>query len=345
MLISSLIQGQAPVALETMGEVATVTLHTNSFDVDEHYQCPLEAQARPEYSVADVIDSAKKGCPECILRYISVEQNFPDLYGCRKEMSLQGTHKNITAPIIWYPRIVVIAWDDRTTTSPAFRFHQRPTVNTTKYMERMPPFNTSSKQSLETSLQWIKSCDEDHTCLTSTVHKLPRRVLDVRNNRVCLYESGNEVTRYVCLSHCWGTRASSTILRTTLETYDLFKVDIPWAHLPRTFQDAIDFVRRLDVAFLWIDSLCIVQDDSVDWQQQSANMASIYQNAYITLAATVSGDASGGCYTPEILRTNRPRAPLAILKYPDGKERHIFARLQLSHAFLRFPLLQRGWVR
>ncbi|PVH93058.1 heterokaryon incompatibility, partial [Periconia macrospinosa] len=54
---------------------------------------------------------------------------------------------------------------------------------------------------------------------------------------------------------------------------------IPWHSLPRTFQDAIGLARKLGILFLWIDSLCIVQDDKRDWEEQSADMANIYQNA------------------------------------------------------------------
>ncbi|KAF2824998.1 HET-domain-containing protein [Ophiobolus disseminans] len=177
--------------------------------------------------------------------------------------------------------------------------------------------------------------------------KLPRRVLDVRNNHVRLHETTNtdQGTRYACLSHCWGIDSSAT-LRTTTFNLKAHRKEIPCSGLPRTFRDAVSFTRRLNVDFLWIDSLCIIQNDARDWQQQSANMAAIYKNGYITLAATSSYNAEGGCYTQK----NGPPShqvigpPVAVLRYPDGTEGPIFVRRTFKHAQTSFPLLQRGWV-
>ncbi|KAK4442316.1 heterokaryon incompatibility protein 6, OR allele [Podospora aff. communis PSN243] len=73
---------------------------------------------------------------------------------------------------------------------------------------------------------------------------------------------------------------------------------IDWVLLPNTFRDAIDFTRRLELRFLWIDSICIIQDSDQDWQQQSALMGDIYGGAYITLCATASPNSDEGLYVP-----------------------------------------------
>jgi len=209
------------------------------------------------------------------------------------------------------------------------------------------PCDTSSTKSLETALQWIKTCDEEHECIRRSGPKIPRRVLDVRNDRVRLRETTGEDhgARYACLSHCWGTDPTA-MLRTTSSNLSSHQEDILWARLPRTFQDAVSFTRKLGVNLLWIDSLCIIQDDARDWQQQSADMANIYQNGYITLAATASRSADGGCYirvdTPRLHRTG---TPVALLRHSDGTKIPIFARRTFDHSLDSFPLLQRGWVR
>jgi hypothetical protein len=60
--------------------------------------------------------------------------------------------------------------------------------------------------------------------------------------------------------------------------------------MPRVFQDAITAAQALNIKYLWIDSLCIIQDDVRDWQIESSKMAEIFSNAYLTLvAAQVSG--------------------------------------------------------
>jgi hypothetical protein len=60
----------------------------------------------------------------------------------------------------------------------------------------------------------------------------------------------------------------------------------PIKSLPRSLQDAVKVVKKLKIRYLWIDSPRILQDDKRDWHYESAMMASMYQNAFITIAAT-----------------------------------------------------------
>jgi hypothetical protein len=113
-----------------------------------------------------------------------------------------------------------------------------------------------------------------------------------------LVETTGEIGRYNCLSYCWG---QGMTLKTTQETLDLHKARIPWQSLPKTFQDAIEFTRRLGVRYIWIDSLCIIQHDKEDWERESAKMYEVYRKSYLTLAATSSANAEGGCFTHDPL--------------------------------------------
>jgi hypothetical protein len=143
-------------------------------------------------------------------------------------------------------------------------------------------------------------CDSEHTpCkrdgLSRAVDlKYPVRMLDITSDSIVLYE-GSLPNQYACLSHCWGTGAAVT--KTTSNTIEAFAEGIPWVLLPLSFQDAIDICRKLDIRFLWIDSLCIIQDSNKDWQEQASQMADIYSEAYVTIAATKAENPSQGCYT------------------------------------------------
>jgi Heterokaryon incompatibility protein (HET) len=66
--------------------------------------------------------------------------------------------------------------------------------------------------------------------------------------------------------------------------------------LPKTFQDAITTTRALSIDYIWIDSLCIVQDDVEDWEREAANMAGIYESAEVTIAAAWGSNGSCGCF-------------------------------------------------
>jgi len=69
-----------------------------------------------------------------------------------------------------------------------------------------------------------------------------------------------------------------------------------YQELPNTFQDVIALTQDLGYHLIWIDSLCIVQDDEADCERESAHMANIYKNAVLTVAATRSLDGNGGCF-------------------------------------------------
>lgn len=117
---------------------------------------------------------------------------------------------------------------------------------------------------------------------------LPKRVLDLgegsenRTRDLSLLETQTTVGTYVALSHCWVKR---DILKTTKATISDHSSGIAFNNLPATFQEAIMVCRWFGVQYLWIDSLCIVQDDTVDWEEQASNMDMIYENAFFTLAA------------------------------------------------------------
>jgi hypothetical protein len=66
--------------------------------------------------------------------------------------------------------------------------------------------------------------------------------------------------------------------------------------IPKTYHDAITITRELGIQYLWIDSLCIIQDDVKDWEQEAARMASVYENAQVTIAAAWGKNGDSGCF-------------------------------------------------
>jgi hypothetical protein len=70
--------------------------------------------------------------------------------------------------------------------------------------------------------------------------------------------------------------------------------EIDLANLPRTLVDAAWFTRQLGIDYIWIDSLCIVQDDVQEWAEEAGHMADIYSAAYVVLSATLAGDVTKG---------------------------------------------------
>ncbi|MDB5271548.1 MAG: hypothetical protein JWP58_4588, partial [Hymenobacter sp.] len=81
---------------------------------------------------------------------------------------------------------------------------------------------------------------------------------------------------------------------TTRRNIRAHKNGISTSKLPLTFQHAVEIARHLRIRYLWIDSLCIIQKDSDDWERESGRMADIYRNSYITIAATSSSGPHEG---------------------------------------------------
>ena len=117
---------------------------------------------------------------------------------------------------------------------------------------------------------------------------LPKRILDIRlsPDTIKLVETEpNSSDRYVALSYCWGITHPLT---TTILSIEERKSVIEMSFLPKTFKDAIFLTRRLGLRYIWIDSLCIIQDSAVDWEVESAKMATVYEQAYLTIAVSSS---------------------------------------------------------
>jgi hypothetical protein len=79
------------------------------------------------------------------------------------------------------------------------------------------------------------------------------------------------------------------------------------ALLPAVFSDAIQVCRRLAIPYLWIDALCIIQDDDNDWEIEATKMATIYGLSAVTLSATMASNASSGFLNgPETVQSSIP---------------------------------------
>ncbi|KAI1742961.1 HET-domain-containing protein [Xylaria scruposa] len=145
---------------------------------------------------------------------------------------------------------------------------------------------------------WADDCRETHEyCKDRLSTALPTRVLDVarQEDSVFLYEAEEtQKGSYAALSHVWGGEVS---IRTTTETLNLFKDGIRLDSLPQTFRDAVFMTRFLGCRYLWVDSLCIIQDSREDWAREATRMADVYGNAYVTVAAVASANSRGGLFS------------------------------------------------
>ncbi|KAL6884455.1 heterokaryon incompatibility protein domain-containing protein [Trichoderma evansii] len=192
--------------------------------------------------------------------------------------------------------------------------------------------------------QWISHCIEKHGHAQGSA--MPTRLLEIRldGQEIVLCDSFTETHTYVALSYCWGSTKQKTLRADTIEE---FRTGLGTQDLPQTFQDAIWVTRQLGIRFLWVDSLCIVQDDYQDWIAHSDRMNEVYGNATLTIAASRAQDSAEG-FLSERLRTYLP-IPVEM----DGVSGEVFAFplpiRQVGHPEHGMelegePIATRGWT-
>ncbi|KAF4454953.1 HET-domain-containing protein [Fusarium austroafricanum] len=145
--------------------------------------------------------------------------------------------------------------------------------------------------------------------------------------------------QYVALSHRWGNEESCKLTKDNIQT---FHNGISFSSLPKTYQDAVVVARKLGYRYIWIDALCIVQDDPDDWLRESIRMASVYNNSACTFAIHTSRHSGSG-FLDDVLDP----VPTFQVRSKDSKSRYI-SNLTLASSFhdqvTRSFLSQRGWV-
>lgn len=125
---------------------------------------------------------------------------------------------------------------------------------------------------------------------------MPSRVIEVRSqadrNSVRLCNSADITPGpYIALSYCWGGPQTAA---TTSHNIDSYRASIALSSLPQTIQDAVIATRALGVSCLWVDSMCIIQDDVEDKAQEVNRMGDVYANSYLTISASRASKAAEG---------------------------------------------------
>jgi Heterokaryon incompatibility protein (HET) len=142
---------------------------------------------------------------------------------------------------------------------------------------------------------WLDRCNAEHSECKDEKSLLPTQVLDlgsqsVREAMIRLVEPVGQLDHYVALSHIWG---KSITFLTTRDTSAAKKRGFNLHETPPTFHDAILVTRALGIRYLWIDSLCTIQGDQLDWQIESSKIVDVYTKSYFTIAAGNSNSKYG----------------------------------------------------
>ncbi|KAM0543444.1 hypothetical protein ACHAPJ_012308 [Fusarium lateritium] len=149
---------------------------------------------------------------------------------------------------------------------------------------------------------------------------------------------------YLTLSHRWG---GTNPLRLTRDTLEPFKSSIYVDDLSRTFVDTCNTVRRLGHVYLWIDSLCIIQDDVEDWALEAGRMSSVYGNSWLNICAAGASDDYDGLFYRKEKRDVDAWLPIWVRREWGGPFSGDYCVSDHHNWWTRVansPLNRRGWV-
>jgi hypothetical protein len=144
---------------------------------------------------------------------------------------------------------------------------------------------------------WLEECYRDHeSCPKPGSKFMPTRLLEItvagggKSVRV-VETTSREEQPYAILSYCWG---GDQKVKTTRHNLEQMKSGIDLDSLPATLRDAIQVTMGLDMRFLWVDALCIIQDDEHDKALEIAAMPNIYSSAAVAIAASRAASVEDG---------------------------------------------------
>ncbi|RYP56070.1 hypothetical protein DL771_012133 [Monosporascus sp. 5C6A] len=200
-----------------------------------------------------------------------------------------------------------------------------------------------SSTSLTKVSSWLDDCQKHHEC-GSVPGVMPTRLIEVRgtsDNLSLRLRRTEEVGRvpYAALSYCWGGEQPTKCLSSNVDSYE---TAIPAKKQPPTIMDAAIVCQAMGLEYLWLDALCIIQDDSNDKSIEIAKMPSIYGGATVTIAAARASAVTEG-FLGE--RFPGPReAAIVPFRCLDGELGNI-TLAKLGEGFESSdPIDERGWT-
>ncbi|KAI1841131.1 hypothetical protein JX266_012666 [Neoarthrinium moseri] len=183
-----------------------------------------------------------------------------------------------------------------------------------------------SQKNLELARNWLDECRTSHPDCGSILEQryMPTRALKLNSQAKSVEGTVHLVIRppvepYVALSYCWGGDQLHKTTKAKIESGN-FSIDV--RGLPSCLRDAIKTTMSLGLQWLWVDSLCIIQDDISDKMIEIDQMPSIYANALVTLSASKSAAAASGFLEPIDYVKNTSMAVKLPFRCPGLEDMH-----------------------
>ena len=244
-------------------------------------------------SLHEIWDSSSAGCPFCAVLFRThalLSSSHPSICWTFPTLRIGPQNQVVLKLMSTFSQMVdVEIYGVCQSTSPTFPWATlHPAVHTEKYT--VPNFKEHAA-----IFDYVKHCLDEctvkhseckHGMSTEPLSFTPKRLLHISPNSstgcrlVEDHDQGHP--KYAALSYCWG---ASPFIKTTQTNLQRHKSGIGWSRLPLAFQDSLIVCRRLGISYIWIDALCIIQDDGADWASEASQMARIYECAELVIGA------------------------------------------------------------
>jgi hypothetical protein len=214
--------------------------------------------------------------------------------------------------------------------------------------------STGSDEAFALARRWIDTCAETHeNCdkRSSSTRRIPRRLLDVTQvvdktegvvrlvNTAERMADGSQMLQYVTLSHRWNPTYNCFTFASNIHEHETQGIEM--TRLSKTFAEACVTVKKLGLTYIWIDSLCIIQDSNTDKGLEIPNMADYYQNAELNLSASTQSIA--GLWSNRDGEATKPFEINAALELPEGRKWVVLELAPVLRAD-KSHLDYRGWI-
>lgn len=179
-----------------------------------------------------------------------------------------------------------------------------------------PNPDVGSSESLSRAQAWWRTCREEHEKACSvTLTEPPTRLIEVSDEQSyrVVQSSATKPTEYCALSYQWGGPQEFQLSSHTFA--DLSEGFAP-SELPQAIADAAKVARSLSIPYLWVDALCILQDDPEDKAREIENMGNVYRNSTVTIIAANATSAKSGFLMPHSDASTGSWPTLIPIKYP-----------------------------
>ncbi|KAF7439686.1 hypothetical protein PC9H_000022 [Pleurotus ostreatus] len=315
------------------------------------FHIPGRYEGEHHLTVRDLEESAGNDCQLCIIALNGTTHETLESWRCSDlNTSLTPIRWSIAFSKKW-PDFFTIRWTKSDFLDVRLSFEETEEGTT-------PPAagtsdSTGSEEALTCARRWLTDCTKTHEqcCARTSKGWLPTRLIHVGGEanattlRLCIRAEVPSESTYMTLSHCWGSPAKDQ-LKLLQHNIEELQRQIPFGKLPKTWVDAITVTRAMGCEYLWIDSLCIIQDSVDDWRRECSIMGLVYKNGWCSIAASAAKNGSEGCFMsrhptcfhPLIVEVESTRMSAA---YSCSARRFHVNRLAQD---VESPLYQRGWV-